>query len=344
MSPSIRLDPLQNALLDRYQRGMPIVGRPYHAMGRALGVGEDAVLGCLRTLTERGVVSRVGPVFRPRTVGYSTLAAMAVPPEDLDRVAERVNRYEAVNHNYERGHRLNLWFVVTGGSQVGVTDVLNDIERETGLRVLDLPLVTAYHIDLGFSLRGESDCNRAEAPSVATQAAAPLRFSAEENALIALLQQGLALIPRPYRPVSRCAGLSESEVCRRLRSWQTRGLLSRFGVVVRHHELGYRANGMVVWNIPDDQVDRTGRAFARYPFVTLCYRRPRRGADWPYNLFCMIHGRDTATVEAQARILRHSQNLPEDASKLLFSLRRFKQRGARYRSPALGMTMAPVHG
>ena len=77
---------------------------------------------------------------------------MAVPPKRLDAVAAKVSAYPEVNHNYEREHRLNLWFVVTGEDWTAVQNVLADIEQETGLEVLDLPLVEAYRLDLGFAL------------------------------------------------------------------------------------------------------------------------------------------------------------------------------------------------
>ena len=97
-------------------------------------------------------MSRVGPVFRPKRLGASTLAAMAVPRERLQSVAELVSRYDEVNHNYEREHAFNLWFVVTAKDEQAVADVLADVRRRTGLTVMDLPLMEAFHIDLGFPL------------------------------------------------------------------------------------------------------------------------------------------------------------------------------------------------
>jgi DNA-binding Lrp family transcriptional regulator len=108
------------------------------------------------------------------------------------------------------------------------------------------------------------------------------------------------------------------------------GIIKRFGVVVRHHELGYRANAMVVWDVPDDRVSEVGRQLATLPFITLCYRRPRRLPAWPYNLFCMIHGRDRATVENLIEQASALAGLADHARTTLFSRRRFKQRGARY--------------
>jgi DNA-binding Lrp family transcriptional regulator len=337
---------LESGLIGRYQRDMPIEPQPYRAMGRELGVDEEAILRSLRGLVERRMVSRVGPVFRPHAVGCSTLAALAVSPPDLTKIAELVNGYDAVNHNYERLHRWNLWFVVTGANRPVVQDVLADIERRTGLEVLDLPLELAYHIDLGFTLGPVG----AQATRVLAPPREPggvvARLDPGDHALIATLQQGLTLEPRPFGAAARQSGHTESEVLSRLARWQAEGLLSRFGVVVRHHELGYRANAMVVWDIPDRDVDRVGRAFARHRFVTLCYRRPRRPPHWRYNLFCMIHGRDPDTVRAQARQLRLEQSLPDEDCELLFSLRRFKQRGARYRpaSEVVTRTRNAGHG
>ena len=118
-----------------------------------VGVGEAEVITGLEGLRERGAISRVGPVLRPQRVGASTLAAMAVPPERLEAVAELVNGYTEVNHNYEREHRFNLWFVATAPDEERLHAVLDEIEARTGCEVLDLPMVEDYHIDLGFKLQ-----------------------------------------------------------------------------------------------------------------------------------------------------------------------------------------------
>jgi DNA-binding Lrp family transcriptional regulator len=108
-----RLTPLQQHLLNDFQRDLPLTPTPYREMAGALGVDEEAVLATLESLQTGGVISRVGPVFAPNRLGASTLAAVAVPPERLEDVAELVNTYAEVNHNYEREHRYNLWFVLT---------------------------------------------------------------------------------------------------------------------------------------------------------------------------------------------------------------------------------------
>jgi DNA-binding Lrp family transcriptional regulator len=148
-----RLDALDRRLLDDFQSGIPLAPRPFARMADQLGVTEAEVIARLQRLTEAGAVSRVGPVFRPRQVGASTLAAMAVPPERLAEVATLVNGFAEVNHNYEREHHFNLWFVLTAPDQTRLERVLDEIGRRAGLPVLDLPMLAEYHIDLGFPLQ-----------------------------------------------------------------------------------------------------------------------------------------------------------------------------------------------
>ena len=149
----MELTQLEKQLLNDFQRDLPLSHRPYADMAEQLGVSEQEVIDTLERLRDRGVVSRVGAVFRPHSVGVSTLAAMAVPEGELDRVAEAITAYPHVNHNYEREHEYNLWFVVTAKDESELCGVLEDMERSTGLSVLALPLLEDYHIDLGFDLQ-----------------------------------------------------------------------------------------------------------------------------------------------------------------------------------------------
>ena len=147
------LTELDRRLLNDFQQDFPLSPTPYADMARNLGVTEEEVLARLEALKSAGAVSRVGAVVRPNTVGVSTLAAMAVPPEQLEAVAAVVNGYTEVNHNYEREHRLNLWFVATTPDTTRLQSVLDEIAGRTGYEVLSFPLVEDYHIDLGFELR-----------------------------------------------------------------------------------------------------------------------------------------------------------------------------------------------
>jgi len=158
-----------------------------------------------------------------------------------------------------------------------------------------------------------------------------IRDTAFEAALIEIIGRGLPLVPRPYAEIAERLGRGEQEVIDAIGRIMMRGDLKRFGVVVRHRQLGYRANGMVVWDIPDARVGEVGACISRYPFVTLCYQRPRRPPAWPYNLFSMIHGRDRDAVAGQVAQIVHQHGLQDIDHRILFSPRCFKQRGAAYR-------------
>jgi DNA-binding Lrp family transcriptional regulator len=259
---------------------------------------------------------------------------MQVPAAELESVAAIVNGFPEVNHNYEREHRYNLWFVVTATDQAALAETLTRITRQTGHTVLCLPLVRDYHIDLGFHMSlmahaalTEADMTSATVTNDTEQEAA--HGDAED--LIEAIQAGLPLVSRPYREIGARLGMSEQAVIGRLRGMIEAGIIKRLGVVVRHHELGYRANAMVVWDIPDERVDRIGRQLGDIDCVTLCYQRPRRLPDWPYNLFCMVHGQDRDEVLACIARLVDALGLGDIRHAVLFSGRRFKQRGARYR-------------
>ena len=152
------------------------------------------------------------------------------------------------------------------------------------------------------------------------------------EALIKIISDGLPLVKRPYAEIARQLNCSESAVIDGIKSIIAGGDLKRFGVVVRHRKLGYRANGMVVWDLPDNRVTEIGHCIGQYSFVTLCYQRPRRLPEWGYNLFSMIHGRDRAAVVEQVELIVQQCGLQSIRHEILFSKRCFKQRGANYRS------------
>ena len=151
-----------------------------------------------------------------------------------------------------------------------------------------------------------------------------------DRILLTAIEDGLPLDPRPYACVAEYLGTTEEVVIERLSALQRNGVIRRFGVIVRHRELGYTANAMVVWDVPDRSVREIGRRIAELPGVTLCYRRPRRPPVWPYNLFAMVHGRDRAAVERVIDRITEQVGLEGRPRAILFSRRRFKQRGARY--------------
>ncbi len=356
-SPRSPLSELERRFINRYQGGFPLVDRPFAAVAGELGSDEATLIETLRGLLASGVLSRFGPLFdAERLGGRFTLAAMAVPEADFDRVAAQLTALPEVAHNYRRDHALNMWFVLATPSERVLREALGRIRDLTGLEVLDFPKLAEYHLGFwlhldaagGLGVRrwerrlssadlrlapevGEAGsganwgatalpagrdgvapvpegastagCNQAlDGPTThdLDQSLASLTASDFDQALVSATAGGLPLVPEPYAAVAKALGVSGNRVRQRLAALLALGGIRRIGAVPNHYRLGLRGNGMTVWDIEDEAVDRLGAAVAALEGVSHCYRRPRRLPLWPYNLFAMLHGRDRDEVRAAA--------------------------------------------
>ena len=151
----------------------------------------------------------------------------------------------------------------------------------------------------------------------------------KDHLLLAQISEGLPICSRPYAIMGEKIGLSEAQVIERLTYLQDRGMIKRLGIIVKHATLGYRANAMIVWRIPQAEIDIVAQEMLKFSFVTLCYQRPML-PEWPYNLYCMIHGKNKVTVKNQLAQLIEQCGLETIEKQILFSSRCFKQRGAVY--------------
>lgn len=291
------LDRPDRAILNAFQGGFPVVEQPFEPAAHALGeAGVDLDATDLRTRIQRldksGVLSRFGPLINADAIGgKSTLVAMAVPEARFESVAETVNEYPAVAHNYERDHELNMWFVVSVPDASQIESVLAKIEHETGLETYNLPKQREFYLQATFPVEGPLqeglDC------SSLGPAPKPVEcngLTPREYELIVAVQDGLSHSATPYADVADRIDASTGWVVETLNRFLASGKMRRVGVVPNHYALGYTENAMTVWNVPDSQVEAVGEALGELPFVTHCYERPRHGSLWSYNLFAMVHG------------------------------------------------------
>lgn len=318
--------PLQLALLNDWQHDFPLVRDPFRLIADRQGVSVVDVLQQYRLLSTHGVISRIGGVWGAGAGGAALLCAMRVPSASLAEVAELVSHMPGVNHNYEREHDYNLWFVMTGRDRTAVEHEVTALERRTGYAALRLPMQRVYRIDLGFDLKGAA---APRTPTRLKKGDCCARVQPREEPLAALIEQGLDIVERPYDRWASMLGWSVGDVWAVAQRWRDSGTLRRFGVVVRHHEVGYDQNAMTVIDVPDEQVDLCAARLARQAGITLCYRRARADG-WPYNLYCMVHGREREGVQAQIAAGLAASGLANYPRAVLFSRRRFKQTGARY--------------
>jgi len=150
-----------------------------------------------------------------------------------------------------------------------------------------------------------------------------------DRKIIAATQAGLPLTMHPYRSVAEQLGVSAELVMRRISAMLEAGVIRRIGAVPNHYRLGYRCNGMTVWDIDDDRVDDMGERVGRLSFVSHCYRRPRHPPDWPFNLFAMVHARTEAQAVAQIQQIARVLGACSRGHEVLYSSRMLKKTGLR---------------
>ncbi|PSP52294.1 Lrp/AsnC family transcriptional regulator [Halobacteriales archaeon QH_3_68_24] len=355
------VDDVDAALIDGYQSGFPVAERPFEPVGADIGVPAADALRRVERLSEEGIFRRFGPVLNPPVIGSSTLAAVSAPEDRFEEVADVINGYRQVNHNYARDHEWNMWFVVTAASKERRDEIIAEIESRTGLAVLVLPMLTDFYIDLEFPVvnadrfaRERSEARSApgsasgrsprassetavDATRISERAAADL--SDLERRLLLAVQDGFPLSATPYRDLAAELDAPVADVLGAIERLLAAGCIKRVGCVVNHLATGFDANCMVVWDVPDGDLDERGVRAGRLPYVTLCYHRPRRPEqDWEYNLFTMVHGREQAAVDAKIDELA-AEHLPF-AHERLYSTATLKQTGARY-EPLVGEGDAP---
>jgi len=322
------------ALVDGYQSGLPVERRPLDAVGAELGIDADDVVRRIEGLLDAGIVRRFGPVLNPPVIGSSTLAAVQAPADRFDEIAETINAHPQVNHNYARDHEWNMWFVVTAADRATRDRILDEIAAETGCEVLNLPMLTDYYIDLEFPVvngdrfaRESLQATDVEATRISETSVADL--SVLDRRVLLAVQEGFPLSTTPYADVAERIDAPVESVLESVEKLLDGGCIKRIGCVVNHVATGFDSNCMVVWDVPDDELDERGEAVGRLPYVTLCYHRPRRPEqEWSYNLFTMIHGRETAAVNEKIDELA-GEHLPFDHERL-YSTATLKQTGARY--------------
>ena len=329
-----RIDDVDARLIDEFQSDFPIAERPFRAVADAIGTTEADAFDRVTRLLDEGVFRRFGAVLNPPVIGSSTLAAVSAPDDRFDEIAAVINDYRQVNHNYRRDHEWNMWFVVTAGSRERRDEILAEIEAETGRDVLNLPMLTDYYIDLEFPVvnddrfaRESLDSTEVSATRISESATGDLStFDAD---LLLAIQDGFPVSTTPYRDLATELDADVDDVLAAVEALRENNCIKRIGCVVNHVVTGFRNNCMVVWSVPDDELDALGEHVGSLPYVTLCYHRPRRpDQDWQYNLFTMIHGRDADVVDAKIDELA-TEHLPFEHERL-YSTETLKQTGAQY--------------
>jgi DNA-binding Lrp family transcriptional regulator len=324
-----QLDAIDKRLLNEIQWVFPLVDRPYLEIAKRHEISEEDVMHRIAFMKNMGIIRQINAIFDTRRLGYkSTLIAFAVKPDKLDYVAGKVNEHPGVSHNYERNHEYNMWFTlaVPPGS-----DLKQDLDRMASLEgVLKhrvLPTLKLYKIGVRLDMVSKDPDKLEPTDKVKHLNQDKIQLNERDREFIRELQKDLAVVPEPFNELANSLGVTTTELFAKAIEYENNGIMRRFAAILRHREAGFVANGMVVWQVPENRVDEVGFRLAAFPQVSHCYRRPIY-PDWKFNLFSMVHAR---TLQAAEKIaVEMSETVGIKDYQILFSSREFKKERVKY--------------
>ena len=323
---AIPLDELDKRVMNLMQGKFPLEPRPYRHVATLADTTEDEVRARVRHLIDNRIIRQVTPIFDTRAVGYSSmLVAAKVDAENPHRPAKIINSHPGVSHNYLRNHEFNLWFTIATepDSKLGLDGTLQVLQRLTGAEsVRQLPTLTLFKINMDLEMVGDTDALATAAVASPPRELDPIDLSDVDIAVIRELQGDLPVVPEPYGPAAEALGLSVERLLDHLEGMRERGALRRVAAILYHRRAGFSANGMGVWNVPEEKIDEIGPRMAAYRGISHCYRRPTY-PDWPYSVFTMAHGRSKEECDAILDRIAEDTGIEERA--VLYSSTEFKK-------------------
>jgi siroheme decarboxylase len=323
---AIPLDELDRRLLNLMQGSFPIASRPYQHVAALAGVSEAEAMSRVQRLLDKRIIRQVTPIFDTRALGYSSmLVAAKVDPEHPHRAAQVINEHPGVSHNYLRNHDFNLWFTIATepDSPLGVEGTLDVLARAAGAEsVRQLPTLKLFKIRMDLEMEGDT-----QALASAVEAKEPIElerqpYDERDIAVIRALQGDMPVVAEPYAAAAAEVGLAQDAFLDHLAAMQERGLLRRVAAILYHRRAGFSANGMGVWQVPDEAIERIGRRMAAVRWISHCYQRPTYD-DWPYSVFTMAHGRSKEECDAVLDAIAEQTQIHERAT--LYSSTEFKK-------------------
>lgn len=323
------MDALDREILNEIQWSFPLVPEPYAELANRFHVTTDEMKKRISNLKSSGVLRQLSAIFDTRRLGYkSSLVAMAIDQDKLDYVANQINRHPGVSHNYERNHEYNLWFTLATPPGSDLKTEVDKFLKLPGInKVRLLPTIKLFKIGVKLDMVDEK--KKEVAPTEEKKKIKETKFTPTEQdkEFIRQLQKDLEVVDRPFLKAAQSLGMSEEQVFEKLRYYEEIGVMRRYAAILRHRDVGFVANGMIVWRVPEQRIKEVGNMLGAFPQISHCYQRPVY-ADWPYNVFSMVHCKSIAEAESMARDIQ--KQIKVDDYRILFSSREFKKTRVEY--------------
>jgi len=323
------MDNLDKEILNEIQWTFPLVTRPFDAIDEKFNTTSEIVKERLNNVKKIGVLRQLSAIFDTRKLGYtSSLVAMEIESDKLEYVASQINRHPGVSHNYERDHQFNLWFTLAVPPGTDLNAELEKFNVLKGIKKVRM-LPTLQLFKIGVKLDMVEEKKHEIAPTEKKKEIKNIKFepTEQDKDFIRELQKDMDIIDEPFVNAANNLGLTENELFEKLKHYEDIGVMRRFAAILRHRQIGYTANGMIVWKVPEDKISKVGEKLGAFPQVSHCYERPTY-PDWPYNVFSMIHCKTHDEAYDVAKTIQDQIHV--DDYDILFSTREFKKTRVEY--------------
>ena len=323
------MDDLDKEILNEIQWSFPLVTRPFDAIAKKFDTTPEIIKDRLHSLKEIGVLRQLSAIFDTRKLGYtSSLVAMEIESDKLEDVANQINRHPGVSHNYERDHQFNLWFTLAVPPGIDLKQELEKFNVLKGIKkVRMLPTLQLFKIGVKLDLVDEKKHDIAPTEEKKEIKETKFEPTEQDKDFIRELQKNMDIIDEPFVNAAKNLGLTENEVFEKMKHYEDIGVMRRFAAILRHRQIGFTANGMIVWKVDDDKISEVGSKLGSFPQVSHCYERPTY-PDWPYNVFSMIHCKTQDEAYDVAKTIQDQIHV--DDYNILFSTREFKKTRVEY--------------
>ncbi len=322
---------MKQEILSRIQKKFPLVAKPFEAIANELGISEDEVLAILQEEKANNIIRQTSAIFDTKRLGYtSSLVAFKIAPEKIDAAVEIINSHPGISHNYERNHDFNIWFTlaVAPDSRLGLEKTLEILAETTEAEeYIMLPTLKLFKISVKLNTTGKDEKKEKVKKVKHTE----IEMTPLHHEVIKRAQYDIAIESEPFKETIDELGISYEKFFAILVELQEAGIMRRFASILNHRKAGFNANAMVVWDVDADKGEKIGETAAAFSAVSHCYLRPKY-ANWPFNLFTMVHGK--TTEETNGIISEMSKEIEAKSHMPLYSSREFKKVRIEYFTPA----------
>ena len=317
-------------LLSIIQKRFPLVPKPFAVIAEELGSDEATIIKLISEEKENKIIRQISPIFDTKRLGYSSsLVSFKVRREEIDRAVKIINAHPGVSHNYEREHPFNIWFTlaVAPDSKFGLKKTVEILAEEAkATEFIMLPTLKLFKISVKLNTTGtDAKKETVVKPNRKAIELTPLHYK-----VIALAQNDIPIVSEPFKDTVEALGLSYEAFFEILNELKDAGVMRRFAGILNHRKAGFNANAMVVWDVDEERGEEIGEKAATFSAVSHCYLRPKY-ANWPYNLFTMVHGK--TTEETNGIIKEMAGEIEHFSRRPLYSTREFKKVRIKYFSP-----------